>query len=187
MLMVAEPPAAPSRSASTWKVSAPILITAICWPEALVVTLATWPMSAPVLSLTDSPAVTGARVEPLWSMLGAVLELVAALGGLGAGAVLLEGGAVSGAAAGAVVVAVSWAKAEPAERAMPMAASVAMRMGVLLDLAPRQVQNPRATPVVPPEWAAQIVPSVFSRALGWISFWLSTTVWPRKRSTMERM
>ena len=29
-------------------------------------------------------------------------------------------------------------------------------------------------------------PIVLNRALGWISFWLMTTVWPRKRSMIER-
>ena len=32
----------------------------------------------------------------------------------------------------------------------------------------------------------QTTPTVFSRALGWISFWLITTVCGRKRSTIER-
>ena len=35
-------------------------------------------------------------------------------------------------------------------------------------------------------WRPQIVPTVFNRALGWISFWLITGVWPRKRSMIER-
>jgi hypothetical protein len=36
------------------------------------------------------------------------------------------------------------------------------------------------------EGAVQTTPTVFSFAFGWISFWLITTVWPRKRSMMER-
>jgi hypothetical protein len=30
------------------------------------------------------------------------------------------------------------------------------------------------------------IPTVRRRARGWISFWLITTVWPRKRSMIER-
>ena len=58
MLISAAPSAAPSRSDGTWKVSVPILITAICWPLALVLRLEIEPIVAPVLSLTGSPAVS---------------------------------------------------------------------------------------------------------------------------------
>ena len=36
------------------------------------------------------------------------------------------------------------------------------------------------------EGTDQTLPTVLSRALGWISFWLMTTVWPLNRSMMER-
>jgi len=37
-----------------------------------------------------------------------------------------------------------------------------------------------------PRQGTQIMPTVFSRACGWISDWLITTVCGRKRSTMVR-
>ena len=58
MLISAAPLAAPSRSDGTCKVSVPILITAICWPLALVLRLEIEPIVAPVLSLTASPTVS---------------------------------------------------------------------------------------------------------------------------------
>src|SRR5277367_6560783 len=54
-LMVAEPLPAPRRSLGTWKVSLPILITAICWPLEPVFSPEIAPMVAPVLSFTGSP------------------------------------------------------------------------------------------------------------------------------------
>src|SRR5580698_4907744 len=54
-LMVTDPLPAPRRSLGTWKVSLPILITAICWPFEPVFRPEIAPMVAPVLSFTGSP------------------------------------------------------------------------------------------------------------------------------------
>jgi len=70
------------------------------------------------------------------------------------------------------------------------------RMGVSLFNGPRPSPKSFEADIVPQRRKTSakiggrcgyIAPSVFNLARGWISFWLSTTVWPRNRSTIERM
>src|ERR1700722_11137215 len=65
MLISAAPSVAPRRSAGAWKVSLPILITAICWPLVPVLSLVIAPMVAPVLSFTGSPTLRAGAAAAL--------------------------------------------------------------------------------------------------------------------------
>src|SRR5580692_8870527 len=89
-LMVTEPSPAPSLSLETWKVSLPILMTAICWPLALVLMLEIAPMVAPVLSFTGSPTESeAAAADP------PAVALVSAADPEVDGVELVSGGAVA--------------------------------------------------------------------------------------------
>jgi hypothetical protein len=212
MLMVAAPFSAPSLSAGTWKASLPILITAIFWP--FVPVFSDWiePIVAPVLSFTGSPAASAAAADPDAEALVSApdpvaleLELEGAEDDDDGGAAEVLGVvdwvrvSVEGMLDVPAVDDGLAASADPAANATPAAIKgVRKRMKVSLGShRPQPVQNSRSLRSFRNKAheqrlrgrskADQMAPKVFSRALGWISFWLSTTVWPRNRSTIERM
>jgi hypothetical protein len=186
-------------------------MTAIRWPLALAVRLEIEPIVAPVLSWTGSPTLSAAApavalvlapavlAEGAFAPDGRLLEGMLEDGALLEGMLLLEDGSELDGIDNEPDCGVApwvWARAWPAiARAMPAAATkgVTERTKISLNAAPaakRMARGQDRSDILCAGLGGggpQIDPSVFSRAFGWISFWLSTTVWPRNRSTMERI